>query len=317
MLRYLIKRACAMIVTLFIIMTATFFLLAAVPGDPLTEKVSKLPPNIRAEMYKKYGYDKPVFERYLKSMQGIITRFDFGQSIVYPGQTIQSVMKEKAPISARLGIQQIILGIGIGLILGVIAAVKRGTWVDYGIVTIAMIFVSVPSLVIALILQITLAGNYFPIIGWPTKGMSFISGFKYTVLPTLAGAFAYIAGYARLMKTSMLDNISQDYVLTAKSKGLSRVQVISRHVFRNSFLPIVTNLPLTIAFVITGSFFIERVYSIPGAGQYFVDAVTGRDVPMIMGQTLLTTILYLIVLFLTDILYTVVDPRIRISGGKR
>lgn len=317
MLRYGIKRFCEMVVTLFIIITATFFLLAAIPGDPLTEKLEKFPPNIRAEVYKKYGYNKPVFERYLISMKGIVTKLDFGQSIIYPGQTMQSVIKEKMPISMRLGIQQIIVGVTLGLILGIIAAVKRGTWADYTIVTLAMFMVSVPTLVIALIFQIYCAGKIFPIIGWPTKGMSFFAGLKYTVLPTLSGCFGYLAGYSRLMKTSMLDSINQDYVLTAKSKGLSEVQVITKHVLRNSFLPIVTNLPMTVAFVITGSFFIERVYSIPGAGQYFVNAVQGRDIPMIMGQTVLLTVVYIVVIFLTDILYTVVDPRIRISGGKR
>lgn len=317
MLRYILKRVLAMIVTLIIIMTATFFLLAAIPGDPLSEKLEKFPPQIKAEVYKKYGYNKPVFERYLISMKGIATRMDFGQSIVYPGQTIGTVMKDKAPVSLRLGIQQVILGVTLGLFLGIIAAIKRGTAVDYGIVTFSMLMASVPSLVFALILQIYFAGGVLPIIGWPSDGMSFFKGFKYTVLPTLAGAFYYVASYSRLMKTSMLDNINQDYVLTARSKGLSQAQVIFKHVLRNSFLPIVTNLPMTIAFLITGSFFIERVYVIPGAGLYFISAVQSRDIPMIMGQTMLTTILYVIMIFLTDILYTVVDPRIRISGGKR
>lgn len=317
MLMYGIKRLFSMIVTLFIIVTATFFLLSAIPGDPLTEKVQKLPPSIKAEVYKKYGYDKPVFQRYVKYIEGAVTRLDFGESINHPGETLQSVMKEKMPISARLGLQQIVVGVTIGIILGIVAAVKRGTWADYSIVTIAMLFVSFPTLVIAIFLQLYLGGSVFPISGWPKASTPFFTGLKLTVLPTLAGSFSYLATYSRLMKTSMLDNINQDYVLTAKSKGLSETQVITKHVLRNSLLPIVTSLPSAIVFVVCGSFFIERVFVIPGAGQYFIDSVTNRDVPMVMGQTILTTILYLFVIFITDILYTVVDPRIRISGGRR
>ncbi|WP_027632941.1 ABC transporter permease [Clostridium hydrogeniformans] len=318
MVRYTIRRFVEMILTLFIIATATFFLLAAVPGDPLTEKVEKLPPNIKEAMYKKYGYDKPVFERYLKTMQGIV-KGDFGESILYPGQTVSSIVKEKLPASARLGIQQLVLGVSVGLLLGIIAAMKRGTWADYTIVTIAILFVSIPSFVFALTLQKVFAGNlnWFPVIGWPKGKDLWFGGWKYTVLPTLAGCFGYIAGYSRLLKTSMLDVINQDYVLTAKSKGLSKFKVVSRHILRNSFIPIITNLPLSVAMCITGSFFIERVFSIPGLGLYYIGAVNGRDLPIIMGETLILTAIYIVCIFITDILYTVVDPRIRLSGGKK
>lgn len=317
MLRYTLRRFCEILFTLFIITTATFFLLSAIPGDPLTSKVSKLPNNIKKEMYKKYGYDKPVLQRYIKTMQGIVLRGDFGESILYPGQTMQSIIKEKMPVSARLGIQQVLIGVVFGLFFGVIAAIKRGTWVDYTIVTIAILIVSTPTLVIALVMQKYLAGGILPIIGWPKGDELWFGGWKYTILPTLAGSFGYLAWYTRLMKTSMLDVINQDYVLTAKSKGLSKSKIIINHVFRNSFVPIVTILPLTIAGVISGSFFIERVYAIPGLGMYFIDSVSGRDVPIIMGQTVIFTAIYLVVIFITDILYTLVDPRIRIVGGRR
>lgn len=319
MLTYFIRRFLEMLLTLFIIATATFFLLSAIPGDALTEKVEKLPPNIKAEIYRKYGYDKPVYQRYIKTMAGIILRGDFGESIVYPGQTMQSIIKQKMPISARLGIQQVLVGVTLGLFLGMIAAMKRGTWVDYTIVTVAMIFVSTPTLVCALLLQKYFAGTlaWFPVIGWPKGEDIWFGGWKYTVLPTLSGCLGYVASYSRLMKTSMVDVINQDYVLTARSKGLSNRKVIVRHVLRNSCIPIVTVLPMTVAFVITGSFFIERVYSIPGIGLYFIGAVSGRDVPIIMGQTIILTAIYLIVIFMTDILYTIVDPRIRIFGNKR
>lgn len=318
MIRYTIRRFMEMLLTLFIIATATFFLLQAVPGDPLISKVEKLPPNIKAEMYKKYGYDRPVTYRYIKSMSGML-RGDFGESIVYPGQTMQSIIKTKLPASARLGIQQMVLGSVFGMLLGILAAMKRGTWIDYSVITTAVLLISVPSFVFALLLQKWFAGDlgWFPVIGWPKGKDLWLGGWEYTVLPTLAGCFGYVAYYSRLLKTSMLDVVNQDYVLTAKSKGLSSKRLISKHIMRNSMIPIVTFLPQTLVMCITGSFFIERVFSIPGLGLYSVGAMTGLDLPIIMGTTIIITAMYIVCVFITDIMYTVVDPRIRITGGKR
>lgn len=318
MIRYTIRRFVEMLLTLFIIATATFFLLQAVPGDPLVAKVEKLPPNIKAAMYKKYGYDRPVGERYIKSMTGML-RGDFGESIVYPGQTMGTIIKTKLPASARLGIQQMLLGIIVGIALGILAAMKRGTWIDYSVITTAVLFISIPSFVFSLLLQKWFGGDlgWFPVIGWPKGKDLWFGGWEYTVLPTLAGCFGYIAYYSRLLKTSMLDVINQDYILTAKSKGLSSKRLISKHIIRNSMIPIVTFLPMTVVMCITGSFFIERVFSIPGLGLYYVGAVAGLDLPIILGETILTTAMYVLCIFISDILYTVVDPRIRITGGKR
>ena len=300
MLQYTVKRFVIMLFTLFIIATATFFLLAATPGDALSARVEKLPDSVAARMYAKYGLDKPVMERYVITMKGLV-HGDFGESIIYEGQTVQSIIKEKAPISARLGIQQMLLGVSLGLALGV-----------------SILLISVPNLVFALLLQQVFAGKlgWFPVIGWPSDHL-WTSGWNYTVLPTLAGCFGYIASYARLLKASMLDVMNQDYILTAESKGLTHREVILHHVLRNSFIPIVTNLPMSVAMCITGSFFIESVFSIPGLGLYYVNAVAAQDVTIVMGETVILAALYIIVVFVTDILYTVVDPRIRIRGGKR
>jgi oligopeptide transport system permease protein len=318
MIRYTIRRFAEMLLTLFIIATATFFLLQAVPGNPLVEKVQKLPPNIKAQMYKKYGYDRPVSERYIKCMAGMI-KGDFGESIVFPGQTMGSIIKEKLPASARLGIQTMVVGMIVGIALGILAAMKRGTWIDYTVISSAVLLISIPSFVFALLLQKWLGGDlgWFPIIGWPSGKDLWFGGWEYTILPTLAGCFGYIASYSRLLKTSMLDVIGQDYVLTAKSKGLSTKRLISKHIMRNSMIPIVTFLPVTIIMCITGSFFIERVFSIPGLGLYYIGAVQGLDLPIILGDTVLTTAMFLVSVFISDIMYTVVDPRIRLTGGKR
>lgn len=317
MLQYTVKRLIIMLFTLFIIATATFFLLAATPGDALSARVEKLPDSVAARMYAKYGLDKPVMERYVITMKGLV-HGDFGESIIYEGQTVQSIIKEKAPISARLGIQQMLLGVSLGLALGVLAAVKKGSFWDYLVVALSILLISVPNLVFALLLQQVFAGKlgWFPVIGWPSDHL-WTSGWNYTVLPTLAGCFGYIASYARLLKASMLDVMNQDYILTAESKGLTHREVILHHVLRNSFIPIVTNLPMSVAMCITGSFFIESVFSIPGLGLYYVNAVAAQDVTIVMGETVILAALYIIVVFVTDILYTVVDPRIRIRGGKR
>ena len=185
-------------------------------------------------------------------------------------------------------------------------------------VVLSILLISVPTLVFALLLQAVFAGNlsWFPVIGWPKTNI-WLGGWKYTILPTLAGCFGYIASYARLLKASMLDVMNQDYILTAESKGLTHKEVILHHVLRNSFIPIVTRLPMSVAMCITGSFFIESVFSIPGLGLYYVNAVASQDVTIVMGETVIIAALYIFVVFITDILYTVVDPRIRIQGGRR
>ena len=251
-------------------------------------------------------------------MKGLV-HGDFGESIIYEGQTVQSIIKEKAPISARLGIQQMLLGVSLGLALGVLAAVKKGSFWDYLVVALSILLISVPNLVFALLLQQVFAGKlgWFP--GAEKKKAYKPKPYEQMTYPgqRLAGCFGYIASYARLLKASMLDVMNQDYILTAESKGLTHREVILHHVLRNSFIPIVTNLPMSVAMCITGSFFIESVFSIPGLGLYYVNAVAAQDVTIVMGETVILAALYIIVVFVTDILYTVVDPRIRIRGGKR
>jgi oligopeptide transport system permease protein len=318
MAKYLIRRFFELILTIFLIATATFFLLEAVPGDPLSERADKMTVESRAIMYEKYGLDKPVLERYLLTMKKLC-KGDFGESFVYAGQTVSGLLRDRLPVSARLGIQQMLLGVTVGLLLGILAAVKRGTFIDYLVVVLSVLLISIPHLIFGLMLQKIFAGTLkvLPTIGWPSGKELWFGGWKYTVLPTLTGCFSYIATYARLLKTSMLDVINQDYVLTAESKGLSRSAIVRRHILRNSFIPVMTQLPMSVAMCITGSFFIESIFSIPGIGQYYVTAVNNQDLSIVMGETVLLAILYIIVLFVTDILYVVVDPRIALPGSRR
>ena len=317
MLKYTVRRFFEMILTLFIIATATFFMLEAVPGDPLSERVERLPESVAENLYHKYGLDKPTMERYLITMKGML-KGDFGESVRMPGYDIHKLLEETLAPSARLGLQSIIVGIGLGLLLGILAAMFKGTWIDYLIVFFSVLMISVPTLIFGLLLQKYVAGElgWFPIIGWPKGKELWFGGWKYTILPTLSGCFSYVATYSRLLKTSMLDVINQDYVLAARAKGLSEPQIVRRHILRNAFIPIITVLPMSIAFALTGSFFIEKIYSIPGFGRYFIEAIQARDLSIVMGQTVLMAALYIAVVFLVDILYTLVDPRIRMSGKR-
>ena len=213
----------------------------------------------------------------------------------------------------------ILAGITIGLLLGILAAMRRGSFWDYMVIALSVLLISIPNLIFGLMLQKIFAGNLkvLPTIGWPAGKDLWFGGWEYTILPTLTGCFSYIATYARLLKTSMLDVINQDYVLTAESKGLSRGQIIRRHILRNSFIPVITQLPMSVAMCITGSFFIESIFSIPGIGQYYVTAVNNQDLSIIMGETVIIAALYIGVLFITDLLYVVVDPRISLTGKSR
>ena len=316
MIKYILRRFVEMIVTLFIIATATFFLLEAVPGDPLTQRADKLPEQSREALYARYGLDKPVMERYVMQMTNMM-KGDFGESFVYAGQTVSGLLRDRLPVSARLGIQQMLLGVVAGLLLGILAAMKRGTIADYIVVALSVLLISIPHLVFGLLLQKVFAGNlgWFPTIGWPAGKDLWFGGWEYTVHPTLTGCFSYVATYARLLKTSMLDVVNQDYVLTAESKGLSKGKIIRKHILRNSFIPVMTQLPMSVAMCITGSFFIESIFSIPGIGQYYVTAVNNQDLSIVLGETVLLALLYIVVLFITDVLYVVVDPRIALPGS--
>ncbi|MFH7307529.1 ABC transporter permease [Weissella paramesenteroides] len=307
------KRAVELLISLFLIATATFFLLAAIPGDALSAQTDRLPEEARAQVYKNSGLDKPVLERYAITVNSML-HGEFGESIVTPGETLSGALKEKLPASARLGLQQMIIGIPLGLLLGILAAVYKNTWIDRSVTVVSLLLISVPSLVLGLLLQSFFGGKLglFPIIGWPEDSEMWLGGWSYTILPTIAGGMSYIAAYARLLKNSMLDVLSSNYIQTAYAKGISGRKVIMHHVVRNAFIPLITSLPVTIAFGITGSVFIESIFVIPGIGQFFVQALTNRDVPIILGETVFLATIYIVSLFVTDVFYTLVDPRIKL-----
>lgn len=310
MLKFIVKRIGYMVLTLFIIVTITFMLMHIMPGDPLTTGTKKLPEQAQINFRAKYGLDKSVPEQYLTYVKNIV-KGDLGESMVYAGRNVADVIKEHAPKSARVGIQSVFMGFLLGCILGIIAAFNRGKWPDYLVIFIALLGVSIPSFVVAALLQYTFTVKFKLL---PTTGFG---SFKYTILPSIAMSFGSIATYARFMRANALDVIGQDYVLTAKAKGVSNISLVWKHIIRNAILPAITMLGPQIAGVLTGSFVIETIFAIPGLGSYFVNSVTDRDFTMIMGQTIFVAALYIVSLVVVDIVYGLIDPRIRVAGGKK
>lgn len=311
MLKFIVKRVLYMILTLFVVITITFFLIRAIPGDPLASMARQLPEQTRINFYAKYGLDKPVLQQYAMFMKNLILHMDLGESLTYPGRKVTSTILQYAPTSGRLGIQAILIGFTIGIILGIIAGFNRNKLPDYVVMFVAILGISVPSFVVASLLQyvFTVKLGVLPTIGW--------GEFKHTILPSIALSFGSIAKYARYMRANCLDVIMQDYILTAKAKGVSKLSLVVKHVIRNAILPVITLLGPQIALIFTGSFVIESIFSIPGLGSYFVSSVSNRDYTMIMGQTVFISFLFVFSLLVVDIVYGLVDPRIRVGSGKR
>lgn len=310
MLKYIGKRFLYMVITLFIITTVTFFLMHNIQGDPLSAMGKTLPPQTIENYKKKYGLDKPVHEQYAIFLKNVLTKGDLGSSIKYPGREVSTVIKETAPVSGRIGGQAMIIGLTIGIVLGIIAALNRGRWPDYIVSVIAILGVTIPVFIMGSLLQLYFAVKlkWFPTSGF-RPGM-----FKYTVLPSLAMCFGSIATYARYMRSNVLEVLNEDYILTAEAKGVSRFNIIVKHVIRNAILPVITIIGPQIVGIFTGSFIIETMFGIPGLGFYFVSAIQTRDYPMIIGTTVFYAALFLVAQLLVDILYTVADPRIRVDN---
>lgn len=311
MLKFILKRLGYMLVTLWIISTITFMLIHAIPGDPLAGMARNLPPQIKANFYAKYGLDQPVIVQYGKFLERAVLHGDLGESLAYQGRSVTDTIKNYAPVSARLGGQALAMGFIIGIILGIIAAFNRGRWPDYLVMFLAIAGVSIPGFVLASLLQYTFTVHWMwlPTTGW--------GEFKHTILPSIGMSFGIIATYARFMRANCLDVIGQDYVLTAKSKGVSKLNLVIKHIIRNAILPAITMLGPQIAGIFTGAFVTESIFGIPGLGGYFVSSVSDRDYTMIMGQTIFVAGLFIVSLVVVDIVYGLVDPRIRLSGDKR
>jgi oligopeptide transport system permease protein len=307
MIRYTLKRLVNAFVTLFVIATATWFLMQLLPGSPFNDQ--KLSPEARAQIEAKYGLDDPLLVQYVRYI-GNLAQGDFGNSYQYSGKPVLEIILERLPVSAFLGAQAVVLGVIGGLLLGVIGALKHNSLADSGAALLAVLGVSVPDFVLAPLAQYWLA---FKLGIFPP---AFFESWWHSVLPSIVLAIAIAAVVATFTRTEMLEVLGQDYVTLAKSKGLSKVAVVARHVLRNSMIPLITIIvPLTAALV-TGTLIVETVFAIPGIGEQFVRSIQVNDYSMIIGTTMLFSVFFVASYLIQDILYGMVDPRIRVVGHK-
>jgi oligopeptide transport system permease protein len=303
---FLVKRVLSSIATLFIIITITFFLMHAVPGGPfaLNEKLSQ---GVIKAMEAKYGLDKPLIQQYGIYMKNLV-KGDLGLSIASKeGKTVNFIIKTKFPVSARLGGLSIILALVLGLLMGSFAALRHEKFVDRLVMFISTLGIAVPGFIMGMLLLL--------LFGVALRWLNFIglnSPADY-ILPTFTLAFYPACFIARLIRSSLLDVLGQDYIRTARAKGIKGYSILMKHAMRNAILPVVTYLGPLIAYVLVGSFIVERIFSIPGLGLFFVQSITSRDYPLIMGTTIFLAALIIFMNLVVDIIYGVIDPRIKVK----
>jgi oligopeptide transport system permease protein len=309
--KYIMKRIVYILLSLFLIITATFFLMQAAPGSPFASE-RKMTPALEKQMEEAYGLNDPIHEQYIEYLVNAIT-FDFGPSFKYVGQDVIDIILRSFPYSIVLGLEAIFIALGLGVLFGVFAALKHNRFGDYTAMVIAVLGISVPSFIMATILQ------YIFAIQLDLFSVARMESFWDTILPALALATTPLAFIARLMRSSMLDVLSSDYIKTAKSKGMSQRIVTYKHGLRNAMLPVISYMGPLVAGILTGSFVIEKIFGIPGLGSEFVTSITNRDYTVIMGTTVFYSVLLLISILIVDLIYGIVDPRIKINakgGGK-
>ncbi|MEG1427356.1 MAG: ABC transporter permease [Oscillospiraceae bacterium] len=310
--KYILKRLAYTVVTVFVLVTLTFFLMQLLPGDPFTG-AKQIPEAIMKNMRAKYGLDKPLIQQYFIYV-GNCLRGDLGVSLT-DNRPITETLMRTFPVSFDLGIRALLFATISGVLLGILAAVKRGTKWDTISMVIAIIGVSVPSFIIASILQYFLGLKLFQATGMKIFPFTGWGGFKHTLLPTFALGLSSLATISRLMRTSMLDVLGQDYIKTAKAKGLSQKKIIWKHAVRNAIMPVVTVLGPITAAVLTGGFVVENIFSIPGMGRSFVTSVQNSNYTMITGTTLFYGTFLILANLVVDLVYGFIDPRVKVTKG--
>lgn len=305
MAKYILKRIGLAVVTAWLVATLTFFLMNLVPGGPfMAEKA--LTPQAQEAMMEKYGLDKPLPEQYVIYMKDLL-HGDLGPSVKQRGRTVNTIIETKFPVSAKIGGMAILLAVCIGVPLGSIAAFNRGKTVDNIIILFTTCGIAIPSFVICTLLMQILS-NWLGLL--PTYGLT---SWKHYIMPVLSLALYPSSYIARLMRSSMLDVLGQDYMRTARAKGVSWCVSVFKHALRNAILPVVTYLGPLLAYTVTGSFIVEKIFTIPGLGSEFIGAITGRDYPLIMGTTIFLAVLIIVMNVIVDIAYTLIDPRIKLK----
>ncbi|MGE5561496.1 MAG: ABC transporter permease [Chloroflexota bacterium] len=308
MTRFLVRRIISMLIVLFIITTVTFFLMHAIPGGPFSRD-KELPPAVLAAIEARYKLDQPIWRQYLDYM-GNLLRGDLGPSFKYVGRQVTDMIKQSFPISATLGLLAVSTALALGIPAGITSALKQNKWQDNAVMFFAIIGVSVPSFVIAAVLMYVFALKlrWLPPAMWGKPSQA--------IMPVVALAAMSMAIFARLMRSSMLEVVNQDYIKVARAKGLPERTVIWRHAVRNALIPVVTVAGPLVADVLTGSFVIERIFAIPGLGRHFVTSINNRDYTVTLGVTVFYSAFLVLMMLLVDLAYAWLDPRIKITGEK-
>lgn len=302
---YVIRRVLLLIPTLLAIYTLTFFLVHATPGNPWSQGDKPVPPLVLERLNEAYGLNDPLWKQYtdylVNALQG-----DFGPSLAQRSRTVSDIIADTFPVSLKLGLVSMVIALTVGITLGTIGAIRHNTWIDYITSFVAIFGISTPSYVVVSLLVLILASQFH----WlPTGGWDGLLSTK-IIIPAIALALYPAAVLARYTRSSMLDVLSSDYVRTARAKGLNERVVVIRHAIRNALMPVLTVSGIILADIITGSFFVETVYSVPGLGRYFVSSISERDYPVILGTVLLFGFVISVMNLVVDLLYPLIDPRI-------
>jgi len=302
---YIIKRIILAIVTIWVVMTVTFFVMHFVPGGPFTSEKA-VSPSVQAAMEAKYGLDKPLIQQYGTYMKDVITKFDFGPSLKQKGRMVVDIIGDGLKTSVKLGLIAAVWGTIVGIVLGAIAALKRNSVIDRIIMVISTAFISMPGYIVGSLLLLIFAVNlrWLPANGTTAKGL---------ILPIITLGLSPMANFVRLTRSSMLDVLGQDYIRTARAKGVSNTKIIFGHALKNALIPDITYFGPMLAYIVTGSLVVEQIFSVPGIGRAFVSSIINRDYTMVMGTTIVLAVLIVVMTLISDILYKVVDPRIDFS----
>lgn len=307
MTTYVLKRVFAAILTIFLIATITFFMMHSIPGGPFTRE-RPVPDSILKVLNEKYHLDDPLLKQYADYMIGL-AKFDLGPSFSKIGVEVNELIAGGFPTSAKIGLMATLLIILLGIPIGIISALKQNKPIDYIVMFFATLGVTVPSFVVATLIIYIFAG----ILGWlPTFGLSSPLGY---IGPVVALSGYSLSFVARLTRSSMLEVLRQDYIRTARANGIRERKVMFKHAMKNALIPVVTYVGPMIAAILTGSFVIERIFALPGMGQYFVESITNRDYTTIMGMTVFYSAFYIIMVQLVDVAYALIDPRIKFTKG--
>ncbi|HWL33382.1 MAG TPA: ABC transporter permease [Gaiellaceae bacterium] len=307
MLKFIVRRIFWTIPVLLVVILLTFLMMRQIPGNPFRQTERAVPESVQRNLDRKFNLDKPWYMQYAYYVKGVAT-FDLGPSLVVRGRDVNDIVKTHFPKSIELGLYAFLFAIVLGVPLGMIAALRHNTAVDYSAMIFSNIFHAVPSFLLATLLIYFFALQWGDIFGLPTSGWT---TWEHKILPSIALGFAPMALFARLVRGTMLETLQQDYVRTARAKGLRYRRVVGLHVLRNSLIPVVTAAGPLLGYIITGSFVIELIFNIPGIGQYFVTSVQARDYSVVMGLTVLLSGLIIVANLVVDILYGILDPRTR------